>query len=1122
MVEDIGRSYDTVLKNLRHEFTHGADIRYNPFYSMDSEKRWRDDIDAFRAAESLLNKYIWFDKYIKVWWKNYVSDEIVQEYKTLKKDLSKQKERTLKNTRHYAWTSAKDHINRLASRINDAENKVMLKRREVTERQKVQNNIDKSQGESGKTYLKRVQLWGTRWEWMQFTSESNSTNIVTAMKSFFDRNPREQYEIDYTYCKNQRIKQSVYNKIGSYKAIIQYDARTKTVPLKDWKWTICFQNAPIYDGVVIETMKHKQIVKQQNDNEERDKEIDYNKKLDEDALKAIELESSVPEKLWKKLNEQKLLRTFLVKCESRLDELVKRMKWQGADLDRNEPISRKIIGSWLMEAHFKNPSSDRVVFAWVETKNDKSANKLPSNLYNLLRDHQSELKIYLTERIKSKWWELDEYAMRNRSVGALDVRQSIDAKEERYQDWQLYAINSFVEILDNLGKKWFNAELKKLQDHCKDMQFSLKKYADPKNGRQWVRWSDREGQVLELKKLFKSYKSNDWKWASMTDADAAKYIFTIFNKETSINDIKINMRKLFQWLTISDNASTSSITENIASDLLEDSESIELWQSENKSEVVKNCETTLKKINEYYWITFNEWWEILPQSAKANIDELYKALGTTVTSPELLYRFLKRKGVIQKGVFDYESNEAYWVWHNIDEWFPRWNVLNPAVKQWFLNMYKSLLKKQIEASRFSLTGGKVREMLEKENNQFSEKWYLTEEEKTRVQINNALMEDREALENFARWQTEFTKSAIKYTWINSMMHKSISESIVKRAWWFAESGKMEELKKIYNDAKWLWWWPFNFSDEFNQALDDHSLEIVIDILVTAVVSWLTVGWGFAYLAELLGKLWKRAESLLNFCKYWAKTIISRLRNTSSYAKIRNILNVKEVGKAVWQQILTNLFKMKSLNPKDNWQAYLSSWLLAQFSQWAWLAWQAIKQTELFNKVFSNSTINTILKNSKDLFGWFINSLGWSWGGVNWGPLLAVIVTMWRMSNSKVLKSVVKKTTAKLSNVTITKIFENSDWSSFSRMVLKLWPSTSLTIDGSWEIVASNSSDIPVWTNVLDGDASDSYNYIASNWESSWSAYGIWSSGWVTVGEGTESGETARTKGRAKRRKRRRH
>lgn len=1119
MVEDIGRSYDTVLKNLRYEFKR-ADILYNPFYSMHSEKRWRDDIDAYNAAIALLDKYIGFDKKFSLYNNGVkqIFESVVQEYKNLRKTLVAEKIDTLKTKRHYAWTPAEDHIKRLAERINGAEDTVKLETRRMREEAKSQHKIEVTRIEKGKYFLERLDWWR-----MRFTADSNSENIITAMSEFIRQNPNEQYEIDYTNCKNQRIKQRVHNKIGSYKAIIQYDARTQTFPLKDWNWKVLFQKAPIYDWVMIETFKHKQVVKQQKDNEERSKKTDYNKKLEEDPIKTIELESSVPEKLWKELNEQKLLRTFLVKCESRLDELVKGMKWQGADLDRKEPISRKIIWSWLMEAHFKNPDSDRVVFAWEETKNDKSANKLPSNLYNLLKDHQSELKIYLTERIKSKWWELDDYAMRNRTVRALDVRDSIDSKEEKYQDWQLYAINSFVEALDKLGMKWYNAELKKLQDHCKDMQFSLKQYTDSKKGRQWVCWSDREGQVLKLEKLFIGYKSNDWKWASMTDADAAEYIFTIFNKEKSINDIKINMRKLFQWLTIWDNASTSSITEDIASDLLENSESIELWQFENKSEIVRNCEITLKKINEYYWITFNEWWEILPQSAKANIDELYEALGTSVTSPELLYKFMKKKGVIQKGVFGYESNEAYWVWHNVDEWFPRWNVLNPAVKQWFHNMYTSLLKKQLEASRFSLTSGKVREMLEKENNQFSEKWYLTEEEKTRIQINNALIEDHEALEDFARWQTEFTKSAIKYTWINSMMHKSISESIVKRAWWFTESGKMEELKKIYNDAKWLWWWPFNFSDEFNQALDDHSLEIVIDILVTAVVSWLTVGWGFVYLAELLGKLWKRAESLLNFCKFWAKTIITRLRNTSAYAKIKYILDFKGVGKAVINQFLVNLFKMKGVNLKDHWQEYLDVWLVAQFSHWAWLVGQFTRKV-LSSTIFSNRLTNSILANSKDLFWGAIKSLRWRWGEINWGPLFAAVVSMWRMSNSPVLKSLVKKWITGVSKVVITEIIGNSDGSSFSKMRLNLWSSISLTIDGSWEVVASNFSDISVWTNVLEVDVSESYNYVAQahNWESPWSAFDIWSSGWVMVGGGTESGETTRTKGMVKRRKRRRH
>ena len=146
MTKDYWRNYDKVLSNLRYEFKEKDIIQTNPLTK--SETGWRDDIDAYRAAESLL------DKYIKLDWKGY-PQSIVDEYRKLKLKLIGEKKWTLKNTRHYPRTSAEDHIRRLAARINEVEDKVFLSRK-LANTEESQRNLIRESAWNWKNYILKL------------------------------------------------------------------------------------------------------------------------------------------------------------------------------------------------------------------------------------------------------------------------------------------------------------------------------------------------------------------------------------------------------------------------------------------------------------------------------------------------------------------------------------------------------------------------------------------------------------------------------------------------------------------------------------------------------------------------------------------------------------------------------------------------------------------------------------------------------------------------------------------------------------------------------------------------------------------------------------------------------
>lgn len=1027
-MEELGRKESTVLENLRYEFNE-KDVLWQ-----------RDDIDAYRAAESLLDKYTNIDKYFNLWSQRYISNEIVQEYKNLKDELKKEKEWTLKNTRHYPWTSADDHIRRLAHRINEAENKAILRRKVVIERQKIQNNIDLSQKQTGKIYVERVQ-----WERMQFRKDANNVNIVTAMGEFFNRNPNVQYRIDYKYCKNPQIRSQINSLCGWDVAVIQFDPKTKSCPIYSWG-KIVKTMAPIYDWVIIQSITQRVNLQNEAQVQELSQNTDYESKL-KDWRFSYEMLEKLPINLKKKLEDKKMLNTFLAKCESRIDEIIKKRKWEWAELNREEPVTRLWKKSWLMGAHFKHPDSNRVIFAWKETQNDKSAQRLPSDLYDLLDSNESDLKQYLTERLKAKRWELDYYAMRDRNVNSLNINKPINNAEKQSQDWQLYAIDRFIIMLDNLSKKWYNSNLKILYEHCKNMQFSLQ---DVSNKRWWVDRKNRSMQTEILKKLFIEYKGTDWTWASIDDNTARLYIDKIFNKTAAKQTIQIYIKELWHWTTVLKNADTGHITNDVESDLLSNSEDIELKR--------ENCETTLKKINEYYWA---DWEWNISDATKHNIDELYDSLSYEWSPDDCarsLYLFFQRKKIIQPNVFGYRDSASYWVWHQQDQWFPRWNVLHPTVKNNFKNLFFSLARKREMVDKVHVTSNDMKECLRKQNEKL-ERWEMTREEKQTYQVNEAIINDSEVLNKVAQEHEEITKHMIKYYWINSTIHSCISRQIIERWWWFIGN---KNLQNLYNESRWLWWWVFDISDEMWQTIWDHSFEIIAELAVAWLISVISWGTWATYIAKLLENLWEWAVKLENYIKLMATKLKWAINGTKAYKIINTIIDVKWTARVALSEVVKSWF---NANPIENRDYFLESWIFWRVINIIWKWWEFLDKTTFINKHFNNSAVRKILKNGKvgELFWGLYDNFGVEWD-MPWGVLLGSVAVLNRLSKHKEFKMFLKSQISKSTKMMLNANADNN-WG-FSNIEMKFWKDI-IKIDALWTVISSKfPKEFPVWKKII--------------------------------------------------------
>ena len=1043
MVEDLWRKYNEVHEDLKKKFS-------------DVDVWWRrDDVDAYQAAQLLLDSYSNVDKnfcqYNQGSIKKYYSEEIIQEYKTLRNKLKSEETWTKNNTRHYPWTSASDHIKRLAARINEVEWRVYQQRQIVMMRQLWRNLIHESEWNSGKRYMNIIKS-----EKMQFLKDSNNVNILTAMSAFFRRFPNEQYRIDYSTCKDEKLKKKIKDQCGSYVAIIKYNPTTRTCPLYNIGWQKIKDLAPISEWITIESLKQRANLQEAMQAREMASEVDYNDKYKtEEAAKS--LIEKIPSSLVTKLRAKKMLLPFVNKCEARLDEIVKRKKQQWTELRQDDPISRVYVGTWLMEAHFKNPTQSQVIFAWKETSTDKKPNKLPWELYDLLNSNEWDLKTYLKSRIMDKWWVLDNYAMRNFKVKALDVRDPVNSQERQYQTNQIYAIDKCVESLEHFMTKWYNKQLKKLLDHCKDMKSSLDNIIS--QGK-WVNWSDWNTQKEVMKTLFIDYKNHDGSWASMRDVTAKQYIDNIFNKTSSRETIQLNVRDLFTWLTTRDNASTSGVTDDVESDLLDDSDNVELGSEYEKRR--SECEKALKNINNIYWVSFEESWEIVPLNAKNNIDELYNALDDSYPSLGInkpnytqwaaLYVFLQGKGIIPKDAFPWYDSEAT-RYRKGDWWFLRWELLDPDIKKCFDNLYNSLKDRRDAYEKTNLTGDDVKDALRKENSQYESKWYLTDEEKQRYQINEAIMDDPEALEKFAKWQTELTKSMIKYVWVNNVIHKSISAQIIKVWGWFPGN---TELQNLYNDAKWFWWF-LDFSDETNEAIWDNAIQVIVEVIAAAIVSVLTWGVWATYLAGMLAKLWSWARKCINLFKSWAKTIILWIKNTRAYEVISRVLDLKYV----WKTIVTEAVKWWDINPITNPWYFIESWIYGKVAGFMWKVGTNIRS--FVKEKYKYMNVVRLFENSGNLFGKISVPVIWKWKDVSWEALLAMVGTIDKIQNHPDMENLIDKQVQRAWTILVDAICEEEWW--YKAMTINVGDGD-LCIDSSWNVIRSSILEIPERTNVF--------------------------------------------------------
>ena len=407
------------VKNKEYKNKKASEIHEdvkNEFKKID--KWWmRDDQEIWQAWINIIDRYIWLmenQKLLINWKENkYYKQAALKSFKESKnkfiKDFNAAK--GLKLT-----TSAENRelINDVAQRIDNAENEAL---RQIINycnpRQEQTNAIEQSKKWKDAEWREIVQkpmFNEVKWkDWeisLEFTDRSNKIKIHESLNWLFKEN--YVYKIDYSNCKNERIKNKMESLTGTGQCWIQYDEEAKTYLLKDKNWNPIQSRALIWDWVRLTRDKlisfNAWNKRKQKENEIWSIKANINKDIapekDSELSKYTwDIPKDLRKELWKLWNIE--YRRFIIETEKRLSTILKEWKELWYEL-HTTPVAKQYFKSWLMEIKFINKDAEKEVTIWEDDK------IIWEKLYDLLDSNEDEYLEYLTRRVYKKreefWW----------------------------------------------------------------------------------------------------------------------------------------------------------------------------------------------------------------------------------------------------------------------------------------------------------------------------------------------------------------------------------------------------------------------------------------------------------------------------------------------------------------------------------------------------------------------------------------------------------------------------------------------------------------------------------------------------------------------------------------------
>lgn len=868
-----------------------------------------------------IDKY-WYrdDQEIRNAWRN-VCNKLIQEIKNDKtkvygrwalEPLTKLIADLKKEHENMKWmslfTNNKDKINQVANRIDNAEKEV-LKRLSKNRTTQDSRNIVNKWNETNKDKPMFVMEWWNDYRkqtWnIIFTKESNPVKIHEALKWLFT-NPNIVYEIDYSWCKNQAIKEKMSWLIWAQTCYLRYDKEQKTYTIRDKNWSWISDRAYIWEWVKLipAWVRARQTYTEQKSQNENLWKLNNNQIgfLTKAMLKDIPSAKDLT------AEEQKDLVT---KTENRITELLKRAKKLWYDLE-SECISKKHFWYWHMELHLNSGSSE---VDWTVWGNDGSHNKiLWKNLDNFIDSNEWEYKTYLTNRVKAKWQELDALT-KTETVNVwkkLQREQTKEEKEKSETDKQqmLYWIWLLEKMVDNYKESEWDS---RLDSDDKDL-ITIKKLIN--NAKVSIENSNNIEKDAIIKNFLNPIRE---RWASIKNI--AKTYKPQYNELKTVffwskNEQISAIRNLWWRNRIFDKTETSFLAEEIEWN-------DDLWV---KDQEVQKCIDNIK--NRTTMSIYNKDWSI-NQKVKWRYDNTYASAKRWTDS--LITLFVGRN------------------------WLPKnWKKEEKEVRKCMDNLKDKLNSIDSQVNNLNLSVNSMIKEQHQKRLKLEQKQNKTEDEIKTLQSLVYLDENQEKAKEIYKDTIEKTNIELKYWNLWQVVKWWLMSALWELWWWITWSNA-----DIYNDIK--WYWRFNLSDENAKLAWEIITEIAITVAVAVVTWWVwwvamatALRWAafaarwakWVSLANKIYKVLNISQKWYKWLSIWAKAVklwyrwTSLLLEGTAFNAASNMIHSAMNGTS-----LDNL----NLNPiaKENVQTAAFLWALSVGNQLAWTLMKAWWRTKVW-------------------------------------------------------------------------------------------------------------------------------------------------------------------------------
>ena len=781
-------------------------------------------------------------------------------------------------------TNNADKIYQIAQRIDEAERQTLERLQMNRTTQNSRDIVKKSEEKDKKNPMFTMELDNANKETgnIVFTKASNPVKIHTALEWLFD-NTDKVYQIDYSKCTNQKIKNKMTTLIWGQTCYLRYDEWQKTYTIRDKYGNWIYDRALIREWVkLIPDWVRKWWAYQE---QKKMEENLWKESAENEDNNIKNMLRDMPSAKNLNLNQQKDLFT---KTDERILELLKKAKKLGYEI-ASECITKLYVKKWHMELHLVSGISEtnRTV-----RENDS---QLWSSLYNFLDKNESEYKTYLTNRVKQKRQELDSLT----KIEATDVEkksweqesrnESEDEKEKEQQHKQqvLYGIWLLETMVDNYRESEWNSwadnddrnlvQIKQLIRNAKasitkanviDDEIITLNFIDPIR----QKWSS----IKKISKTINSWQGQAYENPSYKQQyNQLKKVFFWSNNE-QIDAI----RDLWWFWRFFDKTETSFLQQEIENNSFD-----EEWENmEVKYTKVNEC---LQKIYNYKVELsqeagdFDESWNLSPswQEKVKELDKLYE------------------KAKLEKSEF---ANYLSSIWLLPSNWKTKNKMVLKAVES--LQNKLNNTKKQLD--NFTKTKENLAEEQHIKKLELEQKQNKTEEDLKELQALEYLEQNTEDRDRINEVTLNMMKVELQYWWINQLLWSSLFESLAELGWWAIWNNS-----EVYNDI--IWYWFLNLSDENAKIAWEIATEIAITVAV-CVVTW----WAGAGAIAAMLNVWSRFASAAKWTKL-AKNIEKLVKLTKTF---------KEAN-AIWQWL--KVVKTASTMGKVALWTTMGTWLLLE-------------------------------------------------------------------------------------------------------------------------------------------------------------------------------------------------